>query len=74
MKVLVTGATGFIVFFVAKLLAEKGLHVKALVREGSDMSSLVSLDVEMVREDVRDLDSIRRELKDCRHNLLLERA
>ncbi len=66
MKVLVTGATGFIGFFVAKLLTEKGLHVKALVREGSSTSPLADLDVETVRGDVRDIDSIRRALEDCR--------
>ncbi len=66
MKVLVTGATGFIGFFVAKLLTEKGLHVKALVREGSSTSSLASLGVETVSGDVRDIDSVRRALRDCR--------
>ncbi len=36
MNVLVTGATGFIGFHVAKLLTEKGFEVKALVRDKND--------------------------------------
>jgi uncharacterized protein YbjT (DUF2867 family) len=40
MKVLVTGATGFIGFHVAKLLTEKDFQVSALVREGSGASAL----------------------------------
>lgn len=67
MKVLVTGATGFIGFHVAKLLTEKGLLVSALVREGSDSSALKSLGIELVKGDVRDLDSVCIALKGCRH-------
>ena len=36
---LVTGATGFIGYHVAKALKEKGYDVRALVRDGSDPSS-----------------------------------
>jgi dihydroflavonol-4-reductase len=64
-KVLVTGATGFIGFHVTKLLKEKGFQVIALVREGSDVSSLKALDVELVTGDVRDSDSICKALKGC---------
>ena len=65
MKVLVTGATGFIGFHVAKVLREKDLRVVALVREGSDSSVLKSLDVESLVGDVRDYDSVCRALKGC---------
>lgn len=64
-KVLVTGATGFIGFHVAKLLKEKGFQVTALVREGSDASSLKALEVEPVTGDVRDFDSLCKVLKGC---------
>jgi nucleoside-diphosphate-sugar epimerase len=37
MNVLVTGATGFIGFHVAKLLTEKGFYVKALVSDDEVM-------------------------------------
>ncbi len=65
MKVLVTGATGFIGFHVARFLREKDLRVVALVREGSDSSVLKSLDVEASTGDVRDYDSVCRALKGC---------
>jgi dihydroflavonol-4-reductase len=65
MKVLVTGATGFIGFHVAKLLKEKGFLVCAFVREGSDTSDLKALDIELVSGDVRDLSSLHRALKGC---------
>ncbi|HET6513794.1 MAG TPA: hopanoid-associated sugar epimerase [Thermodesulfovibrionales bacterium] len=65
MRALVTGATGFVGFHVAKVLRERGIHVVALVREGSDSSVLTSLDAELIRGDVRDFDSICRSLKGC---------
>jgi dihydroflavonol-4-reductase len=65
MKVLVTGATGFIGFHVAKLLKENGFQVCAFVREGSDTSDLKAIDIEMISGDVRDLSSLQRALKDC---------
>ncbi|HEX8949311.1 MAG TPA: hopanoid-associated sugar epimerase [Dissulfurispiraceae bacterium] len=65
MKALVTGATGFIGFHVAKRLQESGLHVVALVREGSDMRALKALDAETAEGDVRDFESVRRALKGC---------
>ena len=65
MKVLVTGATGFIGFHVANILRQKNLHVVALVRKGSDSSVLKSLDVESIDGDVRNYDSVYRALKGC---------
>jgi dihydroflavonol-4-reductase len=66
MKVLVTGATGFVGFHVAKVLKDKSLDVRALVREESDISNVKTLDVELFRGDIRDYDSICRALKGCR--------
>ncbi len=66
MKVLVTGATGFIGYHVAMLLHEKGFHVIALAREGSDTSPLADLGVETARGDIRDPDALYRALKGCR--------
>jgi dihydroflavonol-4-reductase len=67
MKVLVTGATGFIGFHVAKLLTEKGFYVKALVRDENDASALKSLGVAPVKGDIRDFDACRDALKGCQH-------
>jgi len=65
MKVLVTGATGFIGSHVARLLREKGLEVIALTREDNSASILKSIDVETINGDVRDYDSIERALRGC---------
>ena len=65
MKALVTGATGFVGFHVARTLQEKGIEVRALVRAGSDVSDLARLDIELVTGDVRHYDSVYSALKDC---------
>jgi len=65
MKVLITGATGFIGSHVAKLLREKGVEVIALTREDTNTSMLKSIDVETITGDVRDFASIERALKGC---------
>jgi dihydroflavonol-4-reductase len=66
MNVLVTGATGFIGYHVARLLQEQGFHVRAFVREGTDASFLKALGVEPVRGDLRDFDALSRALMACR--------
>jgi dihydroflavonol-4-reductase len=67
MKALVTGASGFIGFHVAKLLHEKGVSVRALVRDGSEKDFLRGLDVEVVHGDIRDADGVSRAAEGCRH-------
>ncbi len=47
---LVTGATGFVGWHVAKLLKERGVNVRALSRSGA----IPELDVEPVSGDLRD--------------------
>jgi len=47
MKVLVTGATGFLGSHVAEQLKEQGHHVRALIRKSSDTSFLKQLGVEL---------------------------
>ncbi len=67
MKALVTGATGFIGFHVAKFLAERGVSVMALVRKGNDTATLTTLGIEPVSGDLRDYDSVRKAMKGCDH-------
>jgi dihydroflavonol-4-reductase len=61
-KTLVTGATGFVGWHVARLLAGCGHSVRALAR---DPARLRELDVEPVRGDLRDPDSLVRAVEGC---------
>ena len=67
MRALVTGATGFIGAAVARTLTAAGVEVRALVRPGSDLRNLSDLKVEPVHGDLRDRESLRRALMNCRH-------
>jgi nucleoside-diphosphate-sugar epimerase len=64
LRVLVTGATGFTAGHLARALAARGDHVRALVRPGSDpvLQTLGSDPgcIEVVRGDLRDADSLKR--------------
>ncbi|RPJ09351.1 MAG: NAD-dependent epimerase/dehydratase family protein, partial [Deltaproteobacteria bacterium] len=59
-KVLVTGATGFIGYEVAKQLAEKGFKPRLLVRRPLRGMILKSLDAELVQGDLLEARSLRR--------------
>lgn len=54
MKVLVTGATGFVGSHLTQALVQDGFKVRALVRPSSNTESLESLGVEIVRGDMTD--------------------
>jgi dihydroflavonol-4-reductase len=60
--ILVTGASGFIGWHVARKLLERGDKVRALARPSSQVREL---DVEVVRGDLRDPDSLERALTGC---------
>ena len=60
--VLVTGASGFVGWHVAKLLTEKGWRVRALARP---TSQLRELEVERVDGDLRDAGSLERAAMGC---------
>jgi dihydroflavonol-4-reductase len=59
---LVTGASGFLGWHVARVLLERGHHVRALVRPGSRVDEL---DVEPVTGDLRDAASLARAASGC---------
>jgi dihydroflavonol-4-reductase len=60
---LVTGASGFIGWHVAKVLLERGVPVRALVRPASEINGL---SVEKITGDLRDADSLARAVEGCR--------
>jgi len=60
---LVTGATGFLGWHVARKLIERGHRVRALARPGSEVRELE--DVEVVRGDLREPDSLARAAAGC---------
>jgi len=66
MRALVTGATGFIGYHVARLLQTKGFSVRAFVRSESDTTFLRDF-CELIPGDVRDSESLSRAMKDCKH-------
>lgn len=59
---LVTGASGFLGWHVARVLVERGYRVRALVRPGSRVTGL---DVEIVAGDLRDSASLDRAAAGC---------
>jgi dihydroflavonol-4-reductase len=60
--ILVTGASGFIGWHVARMLAEAGHRVRALVRPGSQVREI---EVEAVTGDLRDPESLQRAASGC---------
>ena len=65
MKVLVTGANGFVGAHLCRRLVERGADVRALVRKGSDHSGLKGQSVDIVHGDILDLPSLERATQDC---------
>lgn len=65
MKVLVTGATGFIGSHVARILVEAGLEVRVLARRGHSTLTIADRELETVWGDIRDLESVREAVRGC---------
>lgn len=59
MKVLVTGATGFIGRNLVKRLVDEGREVRCLVRKSSNLNLLENLRIDFVYGDILDIDSLR---------------
>jgi UDP-glucose 4-epimerase len=64
MKVLVTGATGKVGSRLSKRLAERGDHVRALVRDAARASDLRATGVELTTGDLLDADSLAAAVQD----------
>jgi dihydroflavonol-4-reductase len=62
---LVTGASGFLGRHLVELLAGKGAHVRALLREGTDPHPLRELGAEVVRGELADEASLRAAAAGC---------
>ncbi len=63
MKVLVTGATGFIGSHLVEVLLQKGIQVRCLVRKRSDLTWLKSLPIEVAQGDCNDKASLEEAVK-----------
>jgi nucleoside-diphosphate-sugar epimerase len=66
MKVLVTGATGFVGSHLAEALVGAGCEVRALARPSSDTSLLTALDIEIAQGDITDVAAVEHAVKGCR--------
>ncbi len=66
MKVLVTGASGFIGGAVVRALVKAEIEVRVIARNGSDTRNLTGLPVEQVEGDLRNRGSLMRALNGCR--------
>ncbi len=64
-RAFVTGATGFIGYHVANVLARRGFEVRALVRDAANVEPLKAIDVEPVRGDLRDYESVQKGVRGC---------
>ena len=65
MKVLVTGATGFVGGNLARQLWERGHQVKALVRPGSNSLTIDDTGIQPVTGDILDRDSVDQAVQGC---------
>jgi dihydroflavonol-4-reductase len=63
--VLVTGANGFVGAHVVHALVARRAHVRAFARSGADTRALDGVDCEIVRGDLRDIESVERAVHGC---------
>jgi 2-alkyl-3-oxoalkanoate reductase len=65
MTIFITGGTGLVGSHVAEEAVARGMKVKALAREGSDVAFLQSLGVELVKGDLADAAALARGIDGC---------
>ena len=66
-RVLVTGAGGFVGSAVARQARAAGFAVRAMVRRPASAANLAGIDVEVVEADMRDRAAMERAVDGCRH-------
>jgi dihydroflavonol-4-reductase len=64
-RAFVTGSTGFIGANLVRILLEAGVEVRALARDGADLSSLQGLRLDLRRGDLFDHEALRGHLQGC---------
>lgn len=65
-QILVTGATGFVGSNVVRRVLDRGYKVRALVRNPQFITNLENLNVETVKGDLLDKESLKRSMRGCR--------
>jgi len=65
MRILVTGATGFVGSHVAQLLCAQGADLRVLVRPTSRLENIADLKADRITGDLRDPDSLRKAVQGC---------
>ncbi|MBZ9572057.1 SDR family oxidoreductase [Patescibacteria group bacterium] len=65
MKILVTGATGFLGHHLTKRLVKDGFNVRIFKEKSAPMDLLEGLKLEVVEGDIRDFEAVKRAVKEC---------
>jgi len=65
MRILITGATGFIGGYLAESLINDGHNVKALVRKNSNSNVLNNIGAEIVYGDITDFENVYKSVNNC---------
>ena len=65
MRIILTGATGFIGTHLVRRLAQTGHEMVCLIRETSDVSMLEEVGATLVRGDVTDKESVLEGMRGC---------
>jgi len=65
MKILVTGATGFLGHHLTKRLIKEGYSVRILKEENASLDLIKGLKFEIIEGDIRDIEAVKKAVKGC---------
>ncbi|MBZ9578295.1 SDR family oxidoreductase [Patescibacteria group bacterium] len=65
MKILVTGATGFLGHHLTRRLVKAGFNVRILKEKGASLNLIEDLKLETIEGDIRDFEVVKRAVKGC---------